>query len=189
VESGLDPADNITRVCQRLEVVALGRLPRMFRRVITYQLILAVAIGPLVCCCTTTQLLAATAQQPSSRTSHSHSSKARVTSPCCAHKHERSKSKHDRGHSDHKQAPSKPAEKCPCKDGSGKTEQIQAEVTGTDASSVLRTLTSDLVLTFAVGGGTSCPAQLGLGSATSRGPNASLPSTDDLLYSHHNLRC
>ncbi len=162
----------------------------MFRRALTYQLILAVAVGPLLCCCTTGQLLAATVHQPSaSPTSQSHSSKARVTSPCCAHKHERSKSKEDRGHSDHKQPPSKPAEKCPCKDSPGKPEKIQTEVTGTDASTVLRILTSDLVLPFAVAGGTSCPAWVGPEATTSRGPNASLPSTDDLLFSHHNLRC
>lgn len=162
----------------------------MFRRVLTYQLILAVAVGPLVCCCTTAQLLAATVKDFSpAPASHSQVSKARVTSPCCAHKHERTKSKKDRDHSDHKHAPSKPGEKCPCKDGSGKPEQIQTEVTSADATTVLRTLTYDLVFPFAVVGGTSCSTQCGPETAVSRGPNASLLSTADLLFSHHNLRC
>jgi hypothetical protein len=162
----------------------------MFRRVMTYQLILAVAVGPLLCCCTTGQLFASPAQQPASApTSHHPAPKARVTSPCCAHKHQRAKSKGDHGHSDHKPVPSKPTEKCPCKDGAGDPDKIQTEVTSADASTLLRALTSDLVVPFAAVGGTSCSIQFGPESAISRGPNASLLSTADLLFSHHNLRC
>jgi hypothetical protein len=162
----------------------------MFRRVLTYQLILAVAVGPLVCCCTTAQLLAATVKESTpAPASKSHNSKSRVTSPCCAQKHERTRSKKDRDHSDHKQAPSKPGEKCPCKDGSGTPEKIQTEVTGTDATTVLRALTSDLVFPFAVVGCTACSTQFGPENAAFRGPNASFLSTADLLFSHHNLRC
>lgn len=162
----------------------------MFRRAMTYHLILAVAVGPLLCCCTTGQLFASPTHQPASApTSQSAAPKARVTSPCCAHRHERVKSKGKHGHSDHKPAPSKPTENCPCKDGSGKSEKIQTEVTSADASIVLRALTSDLVFPFAVVGGTTCSTQFAPETATSRGPNASLPSTADLLFAHHNLRC
>ena len=161
----------------------------MLRRALTYQLILAVAAGPLFCCCTTGQLFASPSQQsgPAS-TSHSSVRTARITSPCCAHKHQPAKSKQDRGHSDHKPAPSKPGEKCPCKDGSGQSEKIQTEVTSADASTLLRALTADLVVPFAVVGGTSCSIQSGHEYAASRGSNASL-STADLLFAHHNLRC
>lgn len=162
----------------------------MFRRALTYQLILAVAAGPLFCCCTTGQLFASPSQQAGpAPTSHSSVRTARITSPCCAHKHQPAKSKQERGHTDHKPAPSKPAEKCPCKDGAGQSEKIQTEVTSADASTVLRTLTFDVVLPFAFLDTTFCPTQFGRESAASRGPNASLPSTADLLFSHHNLRC
>ncbi len=162
----------------------------MFRRAMTYQLILVMAAGPLLCCCTAGQLFASPSQQPTpSPATQSSAPKARVTSPCCAHKHHPAKSKGDHGHSDHKPAPSKPTEKCPCKDGSGQDEKIQTEVTSADASTLLRALTSDLVVPFAVVGGTSCPTQFGPESTAARGPNASLPSTADLLFSHHNLRC
>jgi hypothetical protein len=162
----------------------------MFRRALTYQLILAVAVGPLLCCCTTGQLLASPFRPAGpAPVSQSSAGTARITSPCCAHKHQPAKSKQDRGHSDHKPAPSKPGEKCPCKDDSSKSKAVEAETLSVGASTLLRVLTLDFFAPFLTVDGTSCLTRLSQEALGSRGWNASLLSTADLLFAHHNLRC
>lgn len=162
----------------------------MFRRALTYQLILAVAVGPLLCCCTTGQLLASPFRPAGpAPISQSSAGTARITSPCCAHKHQPAKSKQDRGHSDHKPAPSKPGEKCPCKDDSSKSKAVEAETISVGASTFLRALTLDLVGPFLTVDGASCLTRLSQEALGSRGWNASFLSTADLLFAHHNLRC
>ena len=160
----------------------------MFRRLLTYQLILAVAVGPLLCCCTTGRLLASSSQPAGSAPTPRSSAPAATTSPCCAHKHQPAKPNSDRGHSDPQPVPSKPGEKCPCKDGSGTQDTIQ-EVTSVDVSTLLRVVTIDLDTLFRVVDCTSCPSRFGQETSASRGVNASLPSTADLLFAHHKLRC
>ena len=159
----------------------------MFRRVLTYQLILAVAVGPLFCCCTTGQLVASSKTVVPASMSPSATSSTRITSPCCAHKHQKPSS--GRGQSDQNPTPSKPSGKCPCKDDSGKTETIQTGVASADVSTFLRVVTLDLNATFAVGFCTSCTSEYWLERSSAQGSIASLLSTDDLLFSHHKLRC
>src|SRR4051812_25780825 len=105
----------------------------MVRRALTYQLILAVAVGPLLCCCSAGKASAAspaTAERvapvppPAARTAHA----------CCSHKETPAKA------DERKPAPSKPGQptgKCPCKDG-GNPQVTQAELAQTDLATFLR---------------------------------------------------
>ena len=164
----------------------------MLRRVLTYQLILAVAVGPLLCCCTTGRLLGSVAAPPAAAPTslaHSPASTSRVTTRCCGHTHKSTKLDADREAGDPKPAPTKPGEKCPCKDDSGKSATNRAEVISFDVTSFLRTAVLHLLTLLAVVDGTDYPTQDRQWSDTSRGWNAALPSTADLLYAHHNLRC
>lgn len=164
----------------------------MLRRALIYQLILAVAVGPLLCCCSAGKLLANS--PPLSGTpasSHSHGPTERVSHSCCSHKHQPANPGQNPAPSK-KSDPSKPghpADKCPCKDGGGEPQATQADSALTGVSTFLRTLTLDPVAPFisptigetvasCVGGrdGRRCP------------PHHSL-TTAELLYAHHNLRC
>jgi hypothetical protein len=160
----------------------------MFRRVLTYQLILAVAVGPLLCCCTSGRLLASHTEPVGSAAPLSTPVSPKVTQSCCAHKHKPVRPSSDRGHSDPKPAPSKPGEKCPCKDDSTKSYWVVAETISTDTTTFLRTLAFDFVATFLTVESTSCLNQVSQDADCPRGSNASL-STADLLFAHHNLRC
>src|SRR5690606_25931325 len=118
------------------------------------QLILAVAVGPLLCCCTTGKVLAS-APSDSPRDP----APVKPTSPCCAHKQSHSKPAHEK-----KQTPEKPAQpdkKCPCKDGTEKAALTQSDSAQAPLSDFLRTLALDSVVPFgapAVGEVvTSCP--------------------------------
>jgi len=163
----------------------------MFRRALTYQLIFAVAAGPLLCCCTAGRLSASAVAQSAGSTAISESSSpsVKIASPCCAHKHTPAAPDTDHNRPDHKPVPSKPVEKCPCKDGSGKPETIQTEVTSVDVSTFLRFVTHDLDLPDAIVGCTSCPTQIGKETSALRGSCASRLTTADLLFAHHKLRC
>lgn len=165
----------------------------MIRRALTYQLILAVAVGPLLCCCTTGQLLASIAPAPAcpAPTSHSPTPTHRVSTPCCAHQHNSAKPNASRDTEDSKPAPapSKPGGKCPCKDDAGETATDHTVVASFDISSFLRTVELDYSTAHAVVGGILCTAHVCQVSDPSRGRNAALPSTSDLLFAHHNLRC
>lgn len=158
----------------------------MFRRALTYQLILAVAVGPLLCCCSAGKVLAGspparTAQQT---TQTSHAPVERVSHSCCSHK--RTPSKPD---SDHKSSPAKPGQhdgKCPCKDGGGK-QTVQAEPAQTSATTFLRTLALDAPVLFVFPAVPVTLAVAGLDDASRTGRFTS--PTGEILYAHHNLRC
>ncbi len=155
----------------------------MLRRALTYQLILAVAVGPLLCCCSAGKLLAAS--PPVS--SHSHGPTERVSHSCCSHKHQHAKSDPSE-----KPAPSKPghpADKCPCKDGSGEPQATQAESAQTGVSTFLRTLTLDLIAPFISSTIGETVASCGDGRDGGRCPPHHSLTTAELLYAHHNLRC
>lgn len=154
----------------------------MFRRVLTYPLILALAAGPLLCCCTTGRLLASTTPHPAGLAAPT----ARIASPCCAHKHQPATPNPDQRHDDQKPAPSKPGEKCPCKDSSDEPRAVQPAATTTDVVTLWRAV--DLVVPFVIVDCTVCPTQFSQ-QAVWRASNAPSLSTADLLFAHHNLRC
>ena len=160
----------------------------MFRRALTYQLILAVAVGPLLCCCTGGRLLASPRSAVPATVSHP-SPTQRVTSPCCAHKHKPAQPDADQGQGDPKPTPSKPGEKCPCKDGTSKAKTASTGTLSPDVSTTLRALTLDLLTPFLTVDSTVCPALPGVDLAGPPGWTTSPLSTADLLYAHHNLRC
>jgi hypothetical protein len=159
----------------------------MFRQLLTYQLILAVAAGPLLCCCTAGRLLASVAA-PSSPAPHA-AVAAEATAPCCAHKRPPAQPAPDRKHSDEAPAPSKPGDKCPCKDGSGKPQAVPAGAASAEFSTLLRAVASLDLPTPSGLDADLLPAPCGVESDQGRGPNAALPSTADLLFAHHNLSC
>lgn len=157
----------------------------MFRRVLTYQLMLAVAVGPMLCCCSAGQLLASITpslagakpalQAPIPPT-------APAARSCCAHKHKPAKPNGDHGDP-------KPGDKCPCKDGSDKPETVPTEMVSADVSALLRVLTLDFVAPFTTVFASCGLTPLGQDAVGSPHPNATLLSTADLLFAHHNLRC
>lgn len=162
----------------------------MFRRLLTYQLIFAVAVGPLLCCCTTGRLLASCSQPVGSAPSTvTPDPTVRTTSTCCAHKHEPAKPIPDRGHSDPQPVPSKPGEKCPCKDGLATSNMVQTESVSPEVTTFLRALSFDLAAPFALLDFAARLAPLAQEFPVDPGSNASTLSTADLLYAHHNLRC
>ena len=160
----------------------------MLRLALTYQLILAVAVGPLLCCCSAGKALAgsrSTSKAPAS-------SPARVPAKpavhsCCSPKHQPAKS--DPGH---KSAPSnhgRPAEKCPCQDGPGKAPTAQADSTHSDLSTFLRTLAFDTTgPSVHPSSGVTVASFVG-GCDGTRCLDHPLLTTAELLYAHHKLRC
>ncbi len=163
----------------------------MLRLALTYQLILAVAVGPLLCCCSAGKLLASS---PRSANNSSTPGQSRVRgseeSPphsCCSHKHKTAPVP-----SDGKSAPSKsdaPADKCPCKYGSDQPQATQAESAQTSTSTFLRFLALDAVGAF-VSPGVGELAASGVGGPTDAQCLDHFFSTAaQLLYAHHNLRC
>ena len=162
----------------------------MLRRALTYQLIFAVAVGPLLCCCTAGRLLAAPAPLlVGSAATTTTPAVPRSTGSCCAQKHKSEKPSPDRDHGGQKPAPSKPGDKCPCKDDPSKTDSAQAATLSADVSTFLRTLTFDLAALFETAEGAFRLIQCDRSFDDSRGPNAPLVSTADLLFAHHKLRC
>lgn len=161
----------------------------MLRRALTYQLILAVAVGPLLCCCSVGKVLAgspSTSNAPVS--SHTRAPAERVSHSCCSHKHQPSQSDPTQ-----KSAPSKPgtpADKCPCKDGSSDQPQTtQAEPTQTSTATFLRFLALDAVAAFvSPGAGELAAADVG-GPTDAQCLDHFFSTAAELLYAHHNLRC
>ena len=159
-------------------------------RFLAYPLILAVAVGPLLCCCTSGRVFASAAP-PGAVGSVSQSSPAPVRShtSCCAHRHHPAEPKSGgQQQSDHKPVPSKPGEKCPCKDGSEKPELISPEVTSLDLSSFLRTIALDLLASFTLTDAGCLTAEVSHQSVAWLIGGTPSP-TDELLFSHHKLRC
>ena len=161
----------------------------MLRRVLTYQLILAVAVGPLLCCCTVGKVSAGSPSTSNAPVpSPSGVPAQRVSHSCCSHKHQSSKSDPTQ-----KPAPSKPgtpADKCPCKDGSSDQPQTtQAEPTQTNTATFLRFLALDAVAAFGSrGAGELAAADVG-GPTDAQCLDHFFSTADELLYAHHNLRC
>ncbi len=153
----------------------------MLRRALTYQLILAVAVGPLLCCCSAWKALASSP----TATSRGHVPFKPASPSCCSHKQAPAKPDPVQ-----KQAPTKPGhptDKCPCKDGTGKIPIAQPESTQTAVSTFLLALALHAVASL------DAPATEAVGPSRdgafcSHGPGARL-TTSDLLYAHHNLRC
>lgn len=159
----------------------------MFRRALIYQLIFAVAVGPLLCCCSAGKLLAGS--HPVSGTpasTHSHAPAQRVSHSCCSHKHQPAKA--DPSQKPVPSKPGHPADKCPCKDGGGEPQTTEAESVPTVVLNFLRALTLDPVAPFmssAIGETISSCVD---GQDGWRYPPHPL-ATAELLYAHHNLRC
>lgn len=155
----------------------------MLRLALTYQLILAVAVGPLLCCCSAGKALAAA--RSTSKSPHVPAESGPRS--CCSAKQQPAKS--DPGHKSVPAKPGQPADKCPCKDGSVKAPTTQADTTQSDLSTFLRTLALDatgpsvhpasgVTLAWFVGG---CDGMRCL--------DHPVLTTAVLLYAHHNLRC
>ena len=161
----------------------------MLRRALTYQLILAVAVGPLLCCCSAGKVLAGS--PPLSKSPVPAGSRApadRVSHSCCSHKQP---SKSDAGQKSAPSKPAAPADKCPCKDGSDQPQTTQAESTQTGIATFLRTLTLDLDTVSPFGTPTALDAVVSGPGGSACWPGAVGPhlTTAELLYAHHNLRC
>ena len=157
----------------------------MLRRALTYQLILAVAVGPLLCCCTAGRLLAKSVPQTPAAPAPV---PVKTALTCCAHK-KAAHSEETPTASDSKPAPSKPGDKCPCHDPSGKVEKIAAEAAAVDVSAALRSLSLGVLAPFAVFAIHTSHDLTITGWSFIRRPGATGLSASDLLYVHHNLRC
>jgi len=155
----------------------------MFRTLLIYPLLLAVAFGPLLCCCTVGRALAAALQTPAktSRPETPVPGSPALVHPCCAHKHQPA----------HKPADPKPTPPdpgpCPCKDGANKVQATQPADTVAELTEYLRILCVDLV-TPVSGAGLLAPVALRDGR-TACGPPLSFLSPSDLLFAQHKLRC
>jgi hypothetical protein len=150
----------------------------MLRGVLTYQLILAVAVGPMLCCCSAGKSLAAVA-------SAQRRVPAEPASSCCAHKS--APAKHTPAEKPNPAKHGEPTEKCPCKDGSGKPPAVQADPTPAALAALKLLALDDIAVTFALPNVTCAPA--GFGPHTSGGAGAAHLTTSALLYAHHKLRC
>jgi hypothetical protein len=158
----------------------------MWRRVLTYQLILAVAVGPLLCCCSVGKSLAGSPPTGTPASAPARVPAERVSHSCCSHKHAPTKS--DSGQKSAPAKPGQPAEKCPCKDGAGKTQLTQSESTQADISTFLRALAFDTLVSFVPLVLAEAAPQTDCSGAGGCLDHAISP-TDELLYAHHNLRC
>lgn len=144
----------------------------MFRLVLTYQLVLMLLVGPMLCCCTSARL--------------GHESKSMT--PATAGKSQR------RGCCGEipttNDAPKTPAErpgtpgKCPCKDGA-KTVAVapEASLVSTAALHLLASLDLFAILP------TRDDAPLSVAPSPRFDHRSSTLSASDILYAHHNLRC
>ena len=155
----------------------------MLRLALTYQLILAVAVGPLLCCCSAGKLLAGSPRSGNTVPSPGTAPAEPAPHSCCSHKHQPAPAPPDG-----KSVPSKPADKCPCKDGSDSARTTQVESVHTAVSSFLRLLALETFAPFHVP--TVCLViATDAGSDAGRGADRHSLTTAVLLYAHHNLRC
>ncbi|HJZ53527.1 MAG TPA: hypothetical protein VKE74_01130 [Gemmataceae bacterium] len=151
----------------------------MFRALLTYPLILAVAVGPMLCCCTGGRLVASPAPAspaappiPTIASTHS----------CCAHKN----LPHPAEPTGTDPKPADPDQPCPCKDRVAKVEAVQTATPSLDAADHFRIVSLDLILPV------PCPESLtrpGGSWPDVRDRLSGSPSASDLLYAHHKLRC
>lgn len=159
----------------------------MLRRALSYQLILAVAVGPLLCCCSAGKTLAGSTSMPSGSVAPpARVPTERVSHSCCSQKHPPAEAD-----SDQKSAPAKPGQptgKCPCKDGTDKPQMTPAESTQSDLATLFRALAFDAVVPFASLVANEIVSEVACLDAGWRLGHTPSP-TDELLYAHHNLRC
>jgi hypothetical protein len=159
----------------------------MLRQALSYQLVVAVAFGPLFCCCTTGRLLASSTSRAPTNADIGKIASPTLLASCCAHKRPVKSRNTEPEQPDKKSDPAKPTEKCPCKENSTNPITAQAGSNAND-SQLLGTLALESSGTFELAPVLS--AMNGCGhDRTTRGVNASLPSKDDILFAHHNLRC
>jgi hypothetical protein len=161
----------------------------MFRQFLSYQLILALVFGPLFCCCTTGRLLAAASVHKTTFPSTKATVPAvRAVSSCCAHKQEAARQKSNPSSPDQNPKPSKPTEKCPCKDSSNDPTTTKTGSSSNDTTTPRTTSFEPVIPSFGFANLTPS-LQARYRDSSVRGVNASLPSSSDLLFAHHNLRC
>jgi len=148
----------------------------MFRLVVIHQLVLSLLAGPMLCCCTTARL--GHDATPDSRTSASADRPRRKH--CCVQSPKPTDAGRPRPSGEQ---PDDPA-KCPCKDASA-----NAAVSGVPAGSAhtLGLLLAGMITLdlpdpmVALSDAIHSSAQFEVRSCS--------PSTADLLYAHHRLRC
>ncbi|QEG27896.1 hypothetical protein GobsT_26600 [Gemmata obscuriglobus] len=159
----------------------------MLRAALTYQLILAVAVGPMLCCCSAGKTLARPSASPPASTSVvQHASVESAPHACCAHRRVAREPAHDKAPAPTK--PDAPCGKCPCKDAAGKAELTHIEVAQTDLSQFLRALGFDASLSFVLLALTVPVSEPSTNPSPRRAEHAPSPA-DQILYAHHNLRC
>lgn len=150
----------------------------MFRGLLAYPLVFAMAVGPLLCCCTAGRVVASLTPASPPR-SISLTAPAATSHSCCSHKHRQ-------GHkpTQPKPAPAKQGQ-CPCKDGAQKAQTAPSNAH--DQSEHIRSVGPDFLLL------STCPefpAPSGDRFNGARyGPSRPFPSTSDILFLHHKLRC
>jgi hypothetical protein len=160
----------------------------MFRALLTYPLILAVAVGPVLCCCTVGRVVASLPAPPvPSATPHS---PVERTHSCCARKGNPpakpagDDAKPNRGKHD----PGTPERPCPCKSGLVKVEATRTAITSPGANELLQLVTLDLGLPATRPGAAVLALGGGRPDIDPLGPSGS-PSVGELLFAHHKLRC
>jgi hypothetical protein len=153
----------------------------MPRALLAYPLILALAVGPVLCCCTAGRVLGSSAPAPTNAQQPVPASKPVASGhSCCAHKHKKQQP------ASPKPAPSKPGQ-CPCKEGASKVQATPTPASVADQLDSSWPASKDfLASTSGLDGLT--PLAEGV-SRSCRGPSSLFPSVSDLLFSHHRLRC
>lgn len=162
----------------------------MFRRFLTYQLIVAVAVGQLLCCCTAVRLLAAPpVPTQSTPLAAPEAPRPKISHSCCSHR-QASEQAPTQKTPDQKPSPQKPSEKCPCKDHAYKAVATTADSASSDVSSLLRLVASfDFGILAPFNPFCAATRALCKGADRSRDRCEAALSTDDILFAHHNLRC
>src|SRR5205823_645740 len=119
---------------------AVGSRHSMFRALLTYPLIFAVAVGPLLCCCTAGRVLAAAVPTPvkSPRPETPAPTPRASAHACCAHKHQPTPA-------EPKPTSPAPGSPCPCKDGATKIQAVQPTDTAAELTEHLRVVSLDPV--------------------------------------------
>jgi hypothetical protein len=140
-------------------------------RALSYPLILAMAVGPVLCCCTAGRALAAANTPPATP------APAQPVKSCCSHKQKPATPK---------PAPAKP-EQCPCKDGAKKVQAVPTATSAADVNELLRAISLDSVNPGADAVERSEVADRELAGAAVLPPP--FPSSSELLFAHHRLRC
>lgn len=145
----------------------------MLRVLLIHQLVLSLIVGPMLCCCTTLHAfeVSRAAAGQSNRES---------TGNCCSGKSGIEKKPASQGHNN----PNTPV-KCPCKDSNAKLMTVPSSPGGTIVTQFLQTC-AFLYLDVPVGHHVSF---VQLNSSSRFESRAVGLSTDDLLFTHHNLRC